>query len=359
MKAILFFGAGSSRPFGVPTMQELPGHLEQALDGEDAKLFSDVRRGLEEFGIRADLEAVFTVLNDYGTACKSDLLPPAIAYRFGNTLKDPLRSGQGIEREIAIENLRRRIQAMIVEKCEISGQGQKIFETFHDFLAALAQSFNKDVPNLLLNHDVNFYTTNYDGALATFVHKAHSLVPSLRDWKVENGTTMTDPIHWDTYNYTNQSTMLVPLHGSVELHTTDTGVVRYHGRPPELYGESLTGELLIFPVRGKYIIRDPFARMFKWLSTDLEVAEFAIFVGFSFSDEAIRDILRNAMERRVQLKQRGAGEVLRIVVIGPSASKIVDDKLADHRKFVRPIDASFEDIKAHTELTRLLKASWQ
>jgi len=340
-------------------MQDFPDELEKRLDQKDARLFQNIRQRLDQFNIRSDLEAVFTVLNDYKSASQSSLLPPAVGYRFADVLYDSIRMGRGIEQENDIENLRLKVQDEIVKACETPSRGDRIYDVFYRFLTQISSTRNKDAANLLLSHDVNFYTTNYDRILDTFVNVTRTKVPALANWRVENGTGPADSLHWNPYNYTNGSTMLVPLHGSIDLHTTESGVVKSSERLPELYGEKLTGDLLIFPVRGKYIFQDPFARMFKMFKQDLEMAQFVVFVGFSFNDEAIRETVASVLERRSQLERLRTGEALRAVVVGTHASTIIDEKLASHKRFVKPVDGKFEDDGTHSSVVNLLKGRWE
>jgi len=44
---LLFFGAGASRPFGIPTMQEMVTKFEEELKDKDptcVKLYSDIKK---------------------------------------------------------------------------------------------------------------------------------------------------------------------------------------------------------------------------------------------------------------------------------------------------------------------------
>jgi hypothetical protein len=363
---LLFFGAGASKPFGIPTMEEFVDKL--SFNKEDEDLLRDVKQALEKFGIRSDLESIFTALNEYKSAFDSSMLSPALAIRLREALYDKVSIDYGKEKTESIEQLRQRVQEQIVQVCKISGRGDQILGTFESFLSsALAHPANPDqYTNILANGQVNFFTTNYDLILQTYINLAKTKHPQLGGWVVQDGTTQADRNHWDPYNYDNsiQGTMLVPLHGSVELHSTKFGsVVKGQGNGREFYGEELTGDLLIYPVRGKYIYQDPFARMFSLFRQDLETTVYAVFVGFSFNDEAIRDTLISTIQRRRKLHATRGQQMIKVIVYSPHAEQVIEKRLApyfeqfpDWKQYVKHENRSFEDPSGHSSLRNQLQA---
>jgi hypothetical protein len=214
---------------------------------------------------------------------------------------------------------------------------------------------------------VHFFTTNYDLVLQTYINLAKANNPQLKAWVVDDGTIPNDRIHWDPYNYNPTATVLVPLHGSIELHTTKIGgIVKSQSKDEEVYGEELTGELLIYPVRGKYIYQDPFAKMFSLFRQTLENAEFAIFLGFSFNDEAIRDSLISTIQRRWKLFRNSNQQMLKVIIYSPHADETIKTKLfpeLEHlpgcNKFVRHENWSFENESGYGSLRSQLLSSWR
>lgn len=344
-------------------MEEFADRL--SLNKEDGDLLREVKQTLEKFGIRSDLESIFTSLNEYRSAFDPSLLSPALALRLREALYEKVSVGYGKERTESIEHLRQRVQEQIVQVCKISGRGHQIFETFESFLRALAPPASPNqFTNILASH-VNFFTTNYDLVLPTYINLAKAKHPELRGWIVHDGTTPADRNHWDPYNYPPSGTILVPLHGSVELHSTKGGgVVKGQGNGGEVYGEELSGDLLIYPVRGKYIYQDPFARMFSLFRQDLETTVYAIFVGFSFNDEAIRDTLISTIQRRRKLHITQGEQMIKVVVYSPHAEESIEKRLApyleqfpDWKQYVRHENWSFEDPNGHNSLRNQLQAS--
>jgi hypothetical protein len=346
-------------------MEEFPDRLK--LDGEDAKLLQEIKDTLRKFSIRTDLESIFTALNEYRSAFDPSLLSPALAVRLREELYEMVSRNFGAERTQAIEGLRQNLQKQIVEICRLSGKGDQIYETFEDFLRALSPPSTNDSTQILMGNQVNFFTTNYDLVLQTYLNLAKAKHPTLMGWVVQDGTTIADRNHWDPYNYNPGGTMLVPLHGSIELHRTKIGgVIKGQANETEIYGEELTGELLIYPVRGKYIYQDPFAKMFSLFSQALETTEYAIFVGFSFNDEAIRDSFISTIQRRWKLYRNSGQQMLKVVIYSPHAEELIKTKLfpqleplPDWNQFVKPENCSFEESSGHGSLRNRLQASWQ
>lgn len=131
---LLFFGAGASKPFGIPTMEEFSDRLK--LDGEEARLLQEIKGSLTKFNIRTDLESIFTALNEYKLAFDPSLLSPALAVRLHEALYGMTSKNFGSERLGDIEALRQNIQRQIVEICRVSGKGTQIYETFEKFLSS-------------------------------------------------------------------------------------------------------------------------------------------------------------------------------------------------------------------------------
>ena len=65
--SLAFLGAGASKPFGIPTMQEMVDKFEERLERDDAKcfaLYSRIKSTLvSAYGNSIDIESVFSVLH--------------------------------------------------------------------------------------------------------------------------------------------------------------------------------------------------------------------------------------------------------------------------------------------------------
>lgn len=59
------------------------------------------------------------------------------------------------------------------------------------------------------------------------------------------------------------------------------------------------------------------------------------------------------------MERLGQGEALRAVVVGTHASAIVNEKLNNHKRFVKPVDGRFEDDDTQVSPVNLLKARWE
>jgi len=68
MTSLVFFGAGASKPFGIPTMQDMVVEFENRLKDEDKKCFEFYYKIkeiiVEEYGkSHVDIESIFSVLD--------------------------------------------------------------------------------------------------------------------------------------------------------------------------------------------------------------------------------------------------------------------------------------------------------
>jgi len=342
MTDVIFLGAGASKPFGIPTMIEFPNKIEKLLSGEQQELFRHIRHVLQENGVIEDLETIFTVLNEYRSAGELTKLSPNVLYRYYEEIRKSVNHTKRLERDI--ESLREQVQQIIRKMCTLKEPdiNDKIYETYENFFQSLKDYYGfSDTAPLLHIYNFDIFTTNYDTCIEIFFDRA-------RFEKDDDNILLDDGVssdrrHWSPYNYGDRRNKLFKLHGSIDLQITDRGFIKYFGELPKVLRERRKGDLMIFPVRGKYVYEYPFFEMFIELRKALLQASKVIIVGFSFRDEAIRDIFRSVILRRENLYRKKTGRILRLILIDPMATKVKNKELRSISDKVIPIDGKFEE----------------
>jgi len=107
MTFLLFLGAGSSNPFGIPTMKEMTRNFEYVLTGKHQKLYSKIKQAVTNYKYDIDIETMFSIidgiaskksLNDFGPYVHylqpnfSDYIPSDDDQKIANELKEKLEN---------------------------------------------------------------------------------------------------------------------------------------------------------------------------------------------------------------------------------------------------------------------------
>ncbi len=354
MAAVLFFGSGASAPLGIPTSQSFVGQFIEALGNQqhEREYVVGVRDRLASaHPDEPDLEAVMSVLRmlaapDFEAEFRS-AAGPALSYAFGT---GPVYSNAKAERGVA-RRVFRRLKEYIRTRCaEFDGEGVTgLYDPIisgllaenkpwavggREFGLGAQEIAGQVVPNVFC------YTTNYDTALEAYCERKR--IPYHRGFTREAGPSILSAFEIRREN----PWKIIKLHGSVDMYRLadgsirDTGIISAGPKERTTSGIPIEGELLIYPVHEKELFEFPFLDFFYDFGLRLRDSPVWCFVGFSFRDDPINRILR-----------REATDEKKMLVIGPSASHVVEKNLPDLRGTVIPIDMSVGDPGLQDETT--------
>ncbi|MCK4733568.1 MAG: SIR2 family protein [Methanophagales archaeon] len=340
---MLFFGAGASKPVGIPTMKEMSRMFENSIDlgEEERELYLDIKNSLDS----DNLEDILTVLNDlinnyvpvrYITSyikklfdlahleSLTDLLTGGDS-EFHNNLREIYEHLTLIEKE-KLEALKSKILTFIRENCVLKEESRK------DALKTYNQLF--ETLRYPIFHEI--FTTNYDLVVDKYIE---STKQPYHDG-FNNGL-------WDPKGYEqNIEFKILKLHGAIDQYVTEKGrivKVGVLGATRTVDGEELK-EAIIYPMREKEVYKDPFFELFTRLKTSLLSEEICIIIGYSFGDEHIRNIFFDAVKRNPEI---------RIFMINTNAQKIRDD-LEPIKDNIEPIEGKFGEERVFEELNKKL-----
>ena len=360
----VFFGAGASKYFGIPTMKEFPEDFEKYLEekGEydEKNLYKQIKGNLKEVFGDLDLEAILTVLEDLSEKERFDsrFEHPSILFflksynQISNTRK-LIEIEVKRDREVA-KRLKEKLKGFIRMKCTPKDFKDKIwlYDVFFDaFIGKISGYGFKSVRERSGKVAVycEIFTTNYDLCVENYC-KIGNIAYINGEIIIDTGKQIVD-ITKNSGDLFSESAKfhIYKLHGSInwyKIKDRDIRDVIEWDRAPLNRGDmtfdytEIEGELMIYPIQEKQIYKDPFSDMFIRLKKSLESNDYCFVVGYSFRDEEIRGIFDDAMFERDR-----KGRKTRIFLIDLSADEIIENRLKSINELknveIKPINREF------------------
>ena len=131
MTSLVFFGAGASKPFGIPTMQDMVSEFEYKLKNENPEIiysYSKIKDALAaEYGnSKTDVESVLSVIDGMSENLKPAQLGHFMFYYTSSMYKGERFTPPEIE---SAKLLRKKLRDYIKNVCDISTDGKKVEAT--------------------------------------------------------------------------------------------------------------------------------------------------------------------------------------------------------------------------------------
>ena len=306
---VLFLGAGASIPFGIPGMSQFIKLLDDAMEsgaipvGDDGKeLWQRLLDIAEQENVEIDLEWILSILNDLSERN----LRPAIrlfGISFEENQLEQLRSS-------AME-LRAGIEEYVRRKCRLTSENK-------DIAAEYYRGFFEELLNGWGYHP-KIFTTNYDNVIESSNERRNRHIsPNRPKISLVSGfpasSESQDQI-WDPRVFEDRiigdsiSHQLFKLHGSVDWYVGQRDnqqvILRIGaiGNGLELTDGTKLESLLIYPVEQKKVFSPPFTELFyQFRSTLIYEARVLVVIGYSFRDEMIQNLFKEALERNKSLR---------------------------------------------------------
>ena len=318
MTCLIFFGAGASKPFGIPTMQEMVIEFEEELKNNNQKLFrfySEIKNKLiKEYGeSKIDIEIMLSVINGIARNLKPSELGHFIFYY--TSINDFSKEFPSEIVENAKE-LQELIQNYIIDACKTTTQEDmdsiysKSYVPFFRCISGIKSTYE----DLELAQDWKAYTTNYDNIFEYFWH---NLKPPTDHFKKADGLT---GVHFATEQLPDEHTFS-KLHGSLDW-TREVNTGRLIRKMPAAFNLSPTkGQAMLFPIQQKDLYLQPWFTLLQDLKLGLLSKDTWYVVGYAFNDAFIKDMFEESLRSRN----------VRLIIINPKAKEI-KEKFADQIK---------------------------
>lgn len=332
---MLFLGAGASKPFGIPTMQDFSSEIERALKKKGyGDLIKDIKEQLLRFGFVPDFENIYTTLSSITTPGKAiSEAGPFVPYLLKFTEK-PIPIPYGEDLKDVLDEIRN----LIYLKCSKLDMS-KVLSLYDGLFSALRGINYRIGPRSSGSYSLQeIFTTNYDLSVERYCEERDLRLVTGFKTDARGTRLIFDP---NLYEATPRPYRIVKLHGSIDQFVREDGtIVKLPYRPTvnSLYGEKYLGEMMIYPIGEKYISRSPYFELFKCLKESIR--DLCVVIGYSFRDEAINNAFIDGVRK---------DEKLKIILIDPNASETIKN-VGIIKKNIRMIAMEFEDPKTIEEL---------
>ena len=309
MTNLVFFGAGASRPFGIPTMQEMVIEFEKTLKDNHSDLFgfySKIKEVLiKEYGdSKIDIESMLSVINGIATNTKPTELGHFVFYYLSDICSHKKFSFD----EIALgKKLEKQLHNYIEETCktrqdDINKKYRRSYLPLFKHMGPNKRNYDGEK----LSYDWKAYTTNYDNIFEKFWNEYEPP----KDHFEKKDSSIND---YFTADSLESEHTFCKLHGSldwtkeVETHRiirkTDSGFER----------NKTEGTIMLFPIQQKNLYLHPWFTLFSDLRNGLQTKDVWYVVGYAFNDEFIRNAFQESLVDDSKKK---------LVIINPEAEQI-------------------------------------
>lgn len=329
---MLFLGAGASKPFGIPTMQDFTMEIPKALKDDEAGEVNRILGRLREFGYRdADIEAVMDVLTarEDPNRARRSIGPRLIEFaeRVVNKVSD-------VKANILLEAIKEQIEA----RCS-RANFQQSDAYYEKFFKGVPTGFTNGIPMVFQQ----IFTTNYDLCIDKFIRK-QGYEDGFEE-KVGYGRVFT--ANWRGTGA--QGFTLCKLHGSVNWFEVGGRITQLAFAPGQSFmDEQVTGRMMVYPASEKYAMTSPYAECLFHLRRSLmaeRLYEPVIVVGYSFRDAPVNNAFVDAIKINPNIK---------IFSLGPHARAHQYELEEPLKSKVVPVEAEFGSDYAIQALKRAL-----
>lgn len=365
--ALIFLGSGASVPFGLPTMKqfvfEFEKHLQQRQphdSSDDTKdmifLYEDIKNTLTQIHGYADLESVFSVIEILSRNVLYAELEFPSSYLISklNTGRSKGRITSDDKQAVAL-GLLNIYKEFVRERLDFDEYPEeRIDEVFADFYNTISEDHHDASIKTIQIEGKNYilpdylvYTTNYDLIQEIYwqgITEINNLIES-----DDRGREILDLKRLDedySHRLNGRQLKYVKLHGSLNLYRLGDGTIAKLDRPRKKYGRSLVQEeLMIYPIQQKNLYLYPWFDLFRQFKSDLDHTKNWIFIGYSFNDEFITNMILEILKKGNK----------KLIIVSPHASEIKEKKFSDHKESIVDICAKFGEKVTNEKILEALK----
>lgn len=324
---MIFLGAGASKEFGIPTLQEFSKDVFDMLTNlGHENIINNIVASLNEYDLTIDFESLYAILQALKNPYQSIRNSGAVTAYFS---KKDANLPRGYNYDKVLGDLRR----IIYEKCSLKdSDANKIVEVY-DQLFSFGEGYEEllRVENANINSTLTkiLVTTNYDMSLELYLMNRQrqyldGYVPRLGNPLVKdfNPNLLKSILIPNSPIWSTSEPILLKLHGSIwqfiQNNSMIKTIVNPQASPP--IPINVEKEMLIYPTKEKEILSRnyyPFFHVFKEIRPSIMIV-----IGYSFRDEPINTTIVENLRRNPKS---------RLVVFNPNAEQIIQNINMDHR----------------------------
>lgn len=313
MCALVFFGAGASKPFGIPTMQEMVTEFENNLKDDDTECFnfySEIKNSLiKEYGrSKVDIEVMFSVIQGIASNIEPKELGHYAYYYISKNCSSSHFSNKDIEKS---KRIQQKLQEYLKDTCQLKIPSDKSTEIYNYSYVSLfthiegreEKTYNDGKYRFVA--DWNAYTTNYDNVFEGFWESIDKPLDHFDPQENSNNYIFN-------MNKTLSKHSFCKLHGSLDwtYEIKTKNVMRKKISSFNIY--ETAGDVMLFPIQQKDLYLHPWFTLFHDFKRGLLENNKWYFIGYAFNDEFIFNVVKEVLN----------GIDKSLVIINPDARQI-------------------------------------
>jgi len=338
-KITLFLGAGASKAFDYPATKEFVDNLYEVLTDREKRILNSFLKTPNVSDIEHVLQIIDTVIDFDSMTYINKLFRGQAA--FSASIEGMSFRWQGFV-EIC-KDLKKKIISELHRQYEFDENKLKNIVENYD---GLFKSIFIDPESMQAKvGQIHVFTTNYDSIIENYCVKKQINFTCGFELERLSGRQFWKPKVFKKYN----RLMLYKLHGSLDWRETNDG--RIERVTTEEQVSKITRKhkrnILIYTTQKEYLTEEPFRTLMNYFEDILNKHDACLVVGFSFRDPYINRIFLGFLRANPNRK---------LVVVSPSASKNVEEKLLQGDKKLKKqiicLDMLFGDKKTLDQIRR-------
>lgn len=316
---MIFLGAGASKPYGIPTLEEFS---EETLDILKKKgheeVIQNIQESLKEFEMIMDFESLYSILEGLTNPVRSvQNAGPFTAFLVKNKKSLP----KCYDYSQVLSDLRK----IIYDKCSILNNEQtfkKVEICMNQLIDVTKENASEEWVSSIVGYHQSpnigkvFVTTNYDMALELyFLSKEIPVIDGYEDTgaivKRFDSLLLTNPY------ISTESRCIIKLHGSIWQFLRKNELIKTKLDPKSKllpFKIHVDREMMIYPTKEKDILNYQFFPFFKIFKTIVWTK--LLIIGYSFRDEPINVAI---IENMILNKKA------QIIIVDPRPDEVIEN----------------------------------
>lgn len=313
MASLVFFGAGASKPFGIPTMQEIGNQFEGVLEKkypEAYKFYAEIRNILSSSrpSAKIDIKHMMTLIDKIIKNKRLDQKEYFVIYYAAKRFNDSQLTRFSIKYIRLARKIKKELENHIKTVCNsdhISSSDVRYEKSYIPFFKYIKGN-KKCFGDYELVNDWKAYTTNYDKVFEIFWNYLERPIDHFQ--KNRNSYLINLKSKDLKFEHT-----FCKLHGSLDWkRKPNTGaIIRIDDHDSSI--QTTKSSAVLFPAQQEDMYLYPWSFFFIDLKRGLSEKNSWYVVGYSFNDDHIKNAFDNALKNNTSKK---------LTIIDPNALQI-------------------------------------
>ena len=290
---MLFLGAGASRAFNLPDLNEITGiimkNISQCKSYDKIIKLKNILDQEYNNTVKSnngvDIEILLTVLNIINSEDHTVITNP-FRLLFQNLNKNEIGKLDVNE----FNEFKDKVATTFIENLKINSKNKKLVDK-------ITNSYNELLNISMLPTDIFsiIVTTNYDNTIEVFAE--NTTTDKFKDYLKFRGfeSYYGGVSRFYIHQNPGMGIRFLKLHGSLDWWVNESQTEITLNESGESYGKNLGKRLMIYPIQDKYISEFPFYYTYDSFKNMLKKEKIVVVIGYSFRDESINNAFWNRL----------------------------------------------------------------